>query len=211
MWTRQLINPTEEEIETCTTILVEALGSNPFLRATADWNEDVMRKIMRGRLEVMVKDEWAWVAGSGEEGSEIEGVTVINGKGYAFGTSKTVPEGPPKFRELIRPETVEWHISTYGPWFTDFCNRAFPGGTAASIWVNLLAVSPRVQGKGLGKALINVLVEEARREQVPLILGTQKLENVKFYEKHGFKVCLFEEVNLKGEICPSWGMMRDVD
>jgi amino-acid N-acetyltransferase len=59
------------------------------------------------------------------------------------------------------------------------------------VWADLaevrsLAVDPAAQGKGLGKALVSAVVEEARRLQIPRVFALT-YEQV-FFEKLGFQV-----------------------
>ena|SRR5579859_4998974 len=54
-----------------------------------------------------------------------------------------------------------------------------------------IAVAPDLRGRGYGKAIIKLLLEEARRREVHTILvGTanSSLENIAFYQKCGFRL-----------------------
>lgn len=69
-----------------------------------------------------------------------------------------------------------------------------------------LGVNPDDQGKGIGSLLISDMMSRADREGTPIVLETQGVANVRFYEHHGFmiKSCIhLSEVNLD-----SWSMIR---
>lgn len=56
--------------------------------------------------------------------------------------------------------------------------ETFGGGTEEPFYVNLLAVLPGSQRRGIGQALMDVVFAEAEKEGVGLCLGTQTLANV---------------------------------
>eukprot|EP01112_Ceratiomyxa_fruticulosa_P005593 TRINITY_DN1629_c0_g1_i6.p1 TRINITY_DN1629_c0_g1~~TRINITY_DN1629_c0_g1_i6.p1 ORF type:complete len:237 (-),score=36.43 TRINITY_DN1629_c0_g1_i6:80-790(-) len=53
--------------------------------------------------------------------------------------------------------------------------------------VSHVAIAPELQGKGLGKMLVNFVGDHSRSKGRSLILGTATLGNVEFYKKCGFK------------------------
>eukprot|EP01112_Ceratiomyxa_fruticulosa_P005595 TRINITY_DN1629_c0_g3_i1.p1 TRINITY_DN1629_c0_g3~~TRINITY_DN1629_c0_g3_i1.p1 ORF type:complete len:220 (-),score=33.56 TRINITY_DN1629_c0_g3_i1:22-681(-) len=54
--------------------------------------------------------------------------------------------------------------------------------------ISHVAISPEHQGKGLGKMLVNFVIDHSRSKGRSLLLGTAKLSNVEFYKKCGFKL-----------------------
>lgn len=54
------------------------------------------------------------------------------------------------------------------------------------LWV--IGVEPEQQGRGLGSALIEPMLQRADNEGVPCYLETHKERNVAFYQKHGYNV-----------------------
>lgn len=66
-------------------------------------------------------------------------------------------------------------------------------------FVNIVTVSPEVQGKGVGRKLFEVVMEQADKEGIKCYLESSRDEpNVKIYQKMGFKVskkmrCLAED------------------
>lgn len=55
-------------------------------------------------------------------------------------------------------------------------------------YLQVLAVSPESQGKGIGKALLTFITEQADKNQLPVYLETLVESNARIYEKHGFRV-----------------------
>jgi GNAT superfamily N-acetyltransferase len=75
-------------------------------------------------------------------------------------------------------------------------------------YLAVLGVDPRLQGRGLGRALVQPVLDRCDREIVPAYLETQKPENLPFYERFGFRVT--DEIGVPGS--PSvWLMWRDPD
>lgn len=54
-------------------------------------------------------------------------------------------------------------------------------------FLNLLAVVPEEQGKGIGSALLAEVLERADREGVPAYLDATSEDNKRLYERHGFE------------------------
>ncbi len=62
-------------------------------------------------------------------------------------------------------------------------------GPEGELWqLDSIAVEPRSQGRGLGRALIDAGLERARAESVGAFLSTGTPRNVDIYESCGFRV-----------------------
>lgn len=67
-----------------------------------------------------------------------------------------------------------------------------------------VAVAPYLQGKGIGGAMLSAFCERMEQEHTLSYLETDKLENIAFYERFGFRV--IEECTVLG--VPNWFMTR---
>lgn len=56
------------------------------------------------------------------------------------------------------------------------------------LYINILGVSLEYQKKGFGGTILKAALEEGKEKKLPLYLETETEENVRFYEKHGFKI-----------------------
>jgi len=74
-------------------------------------------------------------------------------------------------------------------------------------YLQMLAVDPDLQGKGLAGRLLRPVLARADREGLPCYLETQLEQNVPLYEHFGFKVK--EEGTIPGSNVYSWAMVRD--
>ena len=86
-------------------------------------------------------------------------------------------------------------------WFARWCHL---DPDQPHIHLGPIGVSPKAQRQGLGTALMRRYLDRLRDESLPGYLETDKLENVKFYEKFGFVVTHQEEVIG----APTWYMWR---
>ncbi len=57
-----------------------------------------------------------------------------------------------------------------------------------SYYLSLLAVAPEWQGQGVGSALLRPGLARCDAERMPAYLSTDTSENVRFYQRHGFRV-----------------------
>jgi GNAT superfamily N-acetyltransferase len=70
-----------------------------------------------------------------------------------------------------------------------------------------LGTDPEMQGKGVGSALLQPVLEHCDRDGLPAYLESSKERNVPFYARHGFAVV--KEVSLPGGGPKIWTMWRD--
>jgi GNAT superfamily N-acetyltransferase len=75
------------------------------------------------------------------------------------------------------------------------------------IYLALLAVQPRSQGRGYGSRMLKVLGEDLDRLKLPCYLETQNLKNVSMYERFGYK--LVGEAIAPGANLPLYFMLRE--
>ena len=73
-------------------------------------------------------------------------------------------------------------------------------------YLAVLGTHPDRQGQGLGSALLQPVLGECDRLEIPAYLETGTERNVAFYTRHGFKVT--EEIQLPGGP-PMWLMWRE--
>jgi GNAT superfamily N-acetyltransferase len=55
-------------------------------------------------------------------------------------------------------------------------------------YLAVLGTEPAMQGRGLGSALLQPVLERADRDDVPAYLESSKATNIPFYARHGFEV-----------------------
>jgi GNAT superfamily N-acetyltransferase len=70
-----------------------------------------------------------------------------------------------------------------------------------------LGTEPEVQGKGIGSALMRVVLDHCDAEGLPAYLESSKERNVPFYNRHGFEVV--KEVPIPGGGPKIWTMWRE--
>jgi ribosomal protein S18 acetylase RimI-like enzyme len=74
-------------------------------------------------------------------------------------------------------------------------------------YLSLLAVHPDMQGKGLGTALMQPILNICDREGIPAYLETETESNVRFYSKRGFKV--LREITTSDGLSKVWTLWRE--
>ncbi|HRX43252.1 MAG TPA: GNAT family N-acetyltransferase [Clostridia bacterium] len=76
------------------------------------------------------------------------------------------------------------------------------------IYLFILGVDPVHQGKGMAGRLMDALMEDADKQNLPIYLETATQRNVSMYERRGFNVV--EEVMHPIIDVPQWAMVRDI-
>jgi len=75
------------------------------------------------------------------------------------------------------------------------------------LYLFVVGVSTKLQGKGFGRKLIDLAIEKSEREGFQLYLETETEENVKMYEHFGFR--LLKRITLPVVDLPMWEMARE--
>jgi ribosomal protein S18 acetylase RimI-like enzyme len=74
------------------------------------------------------------------------------------------------------------------------------------LYLQVIGVATKLQGKGFGRKLIGAAIEKSEREGLQLYLETETEENVKMYEYFGFK--MIKKITLPMVDLPMWEMVR---
>lgn len=75
------------------------------------------------------------------------------------------------------------------------------------LYLLIVGVATRLQGKGLGRELIGAAINKAERDGQSLYLETETEENVQMYEHFGFR--LLQKITLPVVNLPMWEMVRE--
>ena len=131
----------------------------------------------------------------------------VNGAVCGYAHFKASPNCLPAPEEL--PHTMANLLKPLGDssprvmkWFARWCHL---DPDKPHVHLGPIGVAPEFQGQGVGTALMNRYSEYLHQEGLPGYLETDKLENVKFYQKFDFRVQREEE--LIGT--PVWYMWRE--
>ncbi len=77
------------------------------------------------------------------------------------------------------------------------------------IYLQIVGIATRFQGRGYGGRLIRAVINEGSREKMPIYLETETEGNVCMYEKFGFRV--IKKIILPVFNLPMWEMVRHID
>ncbi len=75
------------------------------------------------------------------------------------------------------------------------------------LYLFLLGVKKKRQGKGIGSSLLRALIKECDEKEIPIYLETETPENVQMYEHFGFKT--LKETTLPVVDHPIWEMVKE--
>ncbi len=74
-------------------------------------------------------------------------------------------------------------------------------------YLNAIGALPEMHGRGIGSALLRVVLERCDREGVPAYLENSNVRNLPFYEGHGFETT--EQITLPHGGPSMWLMWRE--
>jgi ribosomal protein S18 acetylase RimI-like enzyme len=121
-------------------------------------------------------------------------VALIDNKVVGLGSSVLPTDDPVTLRDKISVGILKIPFMTsfksfYRMLELETANESLTSLVEPTMYVDHLAVDPSVQGKGIGKMLIQKLVDTAdERFNGKIILTTNKDSNIQFYSKFGFQV-----------------------
>jgi GNAT superfamily N-acetyltransferase len=72
-------------------------------------------------------------------------------------------------------------------------------------YLSMLGVSSKYQGQGIGKELLQPVLEQADRDNLPCYLETSTEAAVRFYQRQGFEI---QHSGTVGKTLPYWTMKR---
>ncbi|MFW5775456.1 MAG: GNAT family N-acetyltransferase [Chitinivibrionales bacterium] len=75
------------------------------------------------------------------------------------------------------------------------------------VYLQIVGVATRFQGQGFGGKLIRALLEKCDRDKLPVYLETETEDNVRMYQRYGFK--LLQQITLPNFGLPMWEMVRE--
>ena len=77
----------------------------------------------------------------------------------------------------------------------------------AYLYLQVVGVATKLQGRGFGRKLIGAAIEKSESEELQLYLETETEDNVKMYEHLGFR--LLKRITLPIVDLPMWEMVRE--
>jgi ribosomal protein S18 acetylase RimI-like enzyme len=80
-------------------------------------------------------------------------------------------------------------------------------GTRPFIYLLIIGVASEYQGQGFGGKLLRALIEKSKESGIALYLETATEENVRMYERFGFK--MLRRITLPVIQLPMWEMVRE--
>ena len=180
-------------LESAVTVLADAFVTNPILvSAFGGQHLSYSRLFFRFGLRHMFKGD-VFVA---RVDGEVRGCMHFVSSPNCLPAAEEMPLAMANLLKLIggaKPQVIKW--------FARWC-RLDPD--APHLHLGPIGVSPEMQGKGLGTALMDRYIERLNRDKLAGYLETDRPENVRFYEKFGFRV--MREEQLIG--VPTWYMWR---
>lgn len=66
------------------------------------------------------------------------------------------------------------------------------------IYIWFIAVEQSLQGKGIGAAMLQEIIDKSEREKVPIYVETSEERNLQFYQKHEFEIYHVSEEEMFG-------------
>ncbi|THH29806.1 hypothetical protein EUX98_g4366 [Antrodiella citrinella] len=115
------------------------------------------------------------------------------------------------FLSTLDPDLREWYNEHYASKCNELRICTDTARKERGFWtLHVLAVVPESRRKGVGKALVDVIVKKADAANVSMITDVRDPSTVHFFQRSGFKYCCVKNVMSQGSPgFPIWRMYRD--
>ena len=182
-----------QALESVVTVLADAFVTSP-LHVSAFGPEQIERNrlFFRVGLREMFRGEGLIAVTDGQ----IHGYAHFTPSPHCLPAPEALHHGMLPLLKALRNESA-----LLIQWFARWCHL---DPDQPHMHLGPIGVSPQAQRQGIGTTLMRRYLDRLRDESLPGYLETDKLENVKFYEKFGFVVTHQEEVIG----APTWYMWR---
>ncbi|EPQ55011.1 hypothetical protein GLOTRDRAFT_138743 [Gloeophyllum trabeum ATCC 11539] len=183
---RQLINPSDKELDETADVLAKAFEYSYFLSALGG-NRELVVPFLRAHLNAALLEGEIYVVEVPTDG--IVGGAVWFGPQHKFistpeqraaGWDDIMAKLEPKFQKFWDQFLVD---------YDDLCETSFgPGVKLASYHLQVFGVVPDYQRRGFGRALIEAVADKAKPKGDTLVLETMGETRVAIYKAMGFKM-----------------------
>ncbi|KAH9943875.1 hypothetical protein B0H21DRAFT_747377 [Amylocystis lapponica] len=115
------------------------------------------------------------------------------------------------FMELLSDEAKAYFPEVLGVEFPTFVSEStgIPETELNTWWCSFAFVSADYQGKGLTKAMFELVYEKAKKTGTPMTLSTTNIRNVEIYKRLGFEVKGYKVMKSPWTDWPSWVFLRE--
>lgn len=166
-------------------VIAKSFQTEEFAKNTFDFNdpetEALFAELLKIELTVFMKhNEKVDVAIHEDEVAGVYSVKVTGGR-HGFSNFKQTLK---KLRKVVPVAKRVQYKKLYRLYKAMQQPRSIP---KESILLEILAVSPDFQGRGIGRALMDSLDHYSRSVGRPIYLYTGNAENVSYYEKLGYR------------------------
>ena len=184
MLNSDLILLKRSQIDRASEILVKAFNKDPmfqYLGKESQVNENALKYF----CEIILRNSQLYKSAySNTSRSDLKGVAAW------------IPPGKPEMTNLqflsmffVLPWKCGWHRSQKNLSLFSALNERHQQEMTKPHWtLSLLGVAPAYQGQGIGSQLIEPVLKQAERENLPCYLSTFSQQAVYFYQKHGFQI-----------------------
>ncbi|KAJ7364463.1 hypothetical protein DFH08DRAFT_839373 [Mycena albidolilacea] len=124
--------------------------------------------------------------------------------------------------DSLSPELQAWWKDVFLPKYDTSVIAALGEGTKLAAWyLQTLGIDPAYQGQGVGKLLVNTIVDKSRAAgaRPALCVACATETNIKIYTKIGFKLmpkdntgpdsCKTVHTGIKGNSTPHWVLLME--
>ena len=187
-----IVRLTESQIPAASAMLARAFHDDPLMRYTIP-DPDERARLLPATYATMLR--FGMLAGEVyATAGALESVAIWMPPNAKWTSENMQASGMHKIPTLIGDEAYQRYREVVGrEWRARL--REIPG---PGWYLFILGVEPRVQRRGLGGALMRLILERADTEQLVCYLETENERNVAFYLKQGFDLIVSEKAGASG-------------
>jgi len=203
--------PSEEIIDEAVQIFCGLMPDDPAAVAFVGGNISLIPAMAKGMIRPLALISGEMYAATDEDGTLV-GFTLWTPPGKAlFNTEDQLKEGWMDFVDLLSDEAKGYYAQSMGVEWPAFLDRSLgiENATLNTYYCHFAFVRADYQGKGVAKALFELVFEKARRLRTVTALGTTNEVNVIKYSKIGLENKGHIVIPSPWRNWPGWAFMKD--
>ncbi|KAF4616674.1 hypothetical protein D9613_008620 [Agrocybe pediades] len=186
---KDLIDPTESEIEQVVTVLIDAFDGDPFTSILLGGHLELAHAELLANVRAALIGGQVHVITVGPSAQDIIGVAVWYPPGSSvFASEEERSVGWNQFLETVPLWLKNWWMDYFIPTVSQLSARALGPQYSLNAWhLHLFGVMKKHHRKGYGKAVFRFAEERVSAACKPIMVETTTEVDVEIYTKLGFR------------------------
>ncbi|OCH89783.1 hypothetical protein OBBRIDRAFT_793938 [Obba rivulosa] len=209
---QRMEKPSEELVEEAVQLFCELMSAGPAAISLTAGKLELMQPMARAMIRPLALLAGEMYTATDENGSLVGFTLWLPPGENMFTTEEQRQMGLYEFMNALPEEGKAYYSTTLGQDFPKVVDEyiGIPSAQTACYWCNFAMVRADYQGKGVAKALFQLVFHKAKEMGAVVGLGTTNLRNVEIYKKIGLTLRGHRYMHSPWGDWPTWIFSKDM-